>query len=208
MTTGGKSFTEVNFRTSCEAAQLLAERLGLGDGVKRGLWHAFERWDGRGVPNRVRGDNIDVSARIALVAVDALILQAAYGRNTAARSISERAGSAYDPMIAAAVAEHIDDLWQQTYEGSAWQRVVDAVPERDKVFNGEAVDDALSVLADFTDLKAPHLIGHSRAVSALAANAIAQAGSADDTVVIRRAGLVTTSDEPLCRTASGRSTQR
>jgi HD-GYP domain-containing protein (c-di-GMP phosphodiesterase class II) len=189
VTTGGKSLTELNFRTSCEAAQMFADRLGLGDGVKRRLWHVFERWDGRGVPNGVRGDDIELSARIALLAVDALVLQAAYGRNTALDSIKKRAGSAYDPTIVTAMVEHIDELWEHTYEGSAWDRVIGATPERDKTFTGQSVDEALLVLADFTDLKAPHLIGHSRAVSTLAATAVATAGSVDDVRITRRAAL-------------------
>src|SRR5207245_4884707 len=52
----------------CEAAELLADRLGLAPGVRAGLAHAFERWNGSGLPDRVSGEAIDLSARIVVVA--------------------------------------------------------------------------------------------------------------------------------------------
>ncbi len=187
---GGAQFTQVNFRTSCETARLLAERLGLGDGVRSGLWHAFERWDGRGVPNRVRGDGVDRSARVALVVYDLLVLQAAYGHQAAVALIAERAGGAYDPELATLVVDHADELVRSAYDGSAWDRVVDAAPDRDEVLTGPGIDDALTVLADFTDLKVPELVGHSRRVAELATAAMTALGGADEASRAHRAGLV------------------
>src|SRR5258708_20933893 len=39
----------------CEVAQMLASRLGFSGGVSRGLAFVFERWDGGGAPNGIRG---------------------------------------------------------------------------------------------------------------------------------------------------------
>jgi hypothetical protein len=51
----------------CEAAILLAVRLGLSDGVREGLAHVWTRWDGRGTPP-IDGAAIALPARISLVA--------------------------------------------------------------------------------------------------------------------------------------------
>src|SRR6185436_10914915 len=40
-----------NTPTHCELGKKLAERLGLGERVSRGLSQMFERWDGKGQPN-------------------------------------------------------------------------------------------------------------------------------------------------------------
>src|SRR6195256_5177981 len=49
----------------CEVAQQLAQRLLLGRGVVESLGCIFERWDGAGMPRRLRGDAIPLPARIA-----------------------------------------------------------------------------------------------------------------------------------------------
>jgi putative nucleotidyltransferase with HDIG domain len=182
--TGAAEFLDVNFRTSCEAAQLLAARLDLGDAVRRGLWHAFERWDGRGVPNAVAGEAVEPTARIALLAVDVLVLQAARGRDEALAAAAARSGGAYDPDVVAALDA---DLMGAAYAGSAWERVLAAAP--DALYPD--VDDALTVLADFTDVKFPALLGHSRAVARLAEAAMVELGAAaQDVRAARWAGLV------------------
>jgi DNA-binding CsgD family transcriptional regulator len=58
----------------CEVGARLAERLGLGPGVRDGLSQSFERWDGTGVPGYHRGTSgaqVPAAARV-LAAADAL----------------------------------------------------------------------------------------------------------------------------------------
>jgi hypothetical protein len=58
------------FTAHCEVADRLAGRLGLGPAVRDGLWHVFERWDGKGYPRGRVGEEIPLAARIFAV-VDA-----------------------------------------------------------------------------------------------------------------------------------------
>src|SRR5215207_9092501 len=58
----------------CELAENLARRLGLGSSVRRGLAHALERWDGRGLPAGVAGAAIELSSRIVYLARDVEVL--------------------------------------------------------------------------------------------------------------------------------------
>src|SRR5262249_53336977 len=69
--TNPREVTSYQFRASCEVAQMLAERLGYDERVRGSLWHAFERWDGRGFPNGVEGEQVALPMRIVLVAQDA-----------------------------------------------------------------------------------------------------------------------------------------
>ena len=57
--------------------------------------------------------------------------------------------------------------------------------------SGEVLDDALTVAADFIDLKSPYMGGHSRRCSQLSADAARVLGLTDDAVTtLRRAALV------------------
>ena len=59
------------------------------------------------------------------------------------------------------------------------------------MLSGEELDDALTVAADFIDLKSPYMGGHSRRCAELAADAARVLGLSDDSVTtIRRAALV------------------
>src|SRR2546423_9225782 len=55
---GGKKAGELNFRTACEVAGILAKRLGLGDAVLAALGSSLAAWDGRGLPRGVQVDGI------------------------------------------------------------------------------------------------------------------------------------------------------
>src|ERR1700758_958366 len=45
---GGRKFAEMNFRSGCEAADILAARLGMTQAVRDALACTFERWYGSG----------------------------------------------------------------------------------------------------------------------------------------------------------------
>src|SRR3982074_3364959 len=74
MMTSGSARAREGMRAHCEMGEILALRIGLPDGVRRGLACAFERWDGQGFPDGAAGGAIAVSARIVFVARDAEVL--------------------------------------------------------------------------------------------------------------------------------------
>ena len=59
----------------CEAADKLAQRLGLSHGVRQGLAHIWTRWDGRGFP-AIQHDQIALPARLSLAAAGASVEEA------------------------------------------------------------------------------------------------------------------------------------
>jgi HD-GYP domain-containing protein (c-di-GMP phosphodiesterase class II)/DNA-binding CsgD family transcriptional regulator len=182
---------EGQFRASCEVAQLLSERLGVSTTVKRALWHAFERWDGRGVPEHVRGDAVEIAARVVLVAQDGLVFQRTDGIDVAVDVIRLRSGQAYDPAIARVFCDTAADLFDDLDQGSAWERVLAIEPPPQRVLARDALEGALEAVADYVDLKSPWTAGHSRGVAQLAARAAEESGMpTSDCVLIRRAGLL------------------
>ena len=74
---------------------------------------------------------------------------------------------------------------------TTWPAVIDAEPALGIVLSDEELESALEAIADFTDLKSPWTIGHSRGVADLAGAAATMYGLSDaDATLVRRAGLV------------------
>jgi putative two-component system response regulator len=89
------------------------EFLSLGKEIAR--WH-HEKWDGSGYPDRLCGEDIPVSARLMAVAdvFDALIAvrpyKAALSFEEARDTIAAERGRHFDPDVAQALVDHIDDF--------------------------------------------------------------------------------------------------
>src|SRR5712692_113914 len=71
------------FTGFCEVAQRLALRLGFSEAIQLALGQVFERWDGRGIPGRVKGENIALSMRIVALAQDAITFHRLEGTEAA-----------------------------------------------------------------------------------------------------------------------------
>jgi HD-GYP domain-containing protein (c-di-GMP phosphodiesterase class II) len=180
-----------NIAAHCEAADRLAERLALGPGVRRNLGQIYERWDGRGLPNRLKGEAIAPAVRVVVFAQDVIVLGAAYGSGGAARRLKERRGKVYDPRVVDCFFAHSDRLLAGLDTVATWDAVLDLEPAPHRPLSDEAFDEACLAIADFTDLKSPYTGGHSRRVSELAAAAARQSRLApSDVDDVRRAGLL------------------
>lgn len=78
--------------------------------------HHHERWDGRGYPDGLRGDQIPITARIMAVAdsFDAVQEERQYrkamAREDAIKFIKEGSGTLFDPELIRAFLEHLSDF--------------------------------------------------------------------------------------------------
>jgi len=156
-------------RAICEVATTLAGRMGLGERVAAEIGMVYERWDGKGMPRGCAGETIPLTVRVAQVA-DLLAATHDLGHPDPGAVLAERAGTAFDPAVVEVVRRHEVELRGELDSPSRW----DAVQRRRPVtapMSGAELDDALGAVADFVDLKSPHLSGHSSGVAALAARA-------------------------------------
>ncbi len=188
---GGRKPANANFRTGCEVAELFATRLGFDAAVRAALWHAFERWDGKGFPNRVKGDAIATSMRIVQVAQDMDVMFRVGGVEHAVDVARSRSGAAYDPSVAEHFCGAAAELLPMVHDGSAWEAVLAAEPVPRRTLAADAQDEALLAVADFADIKSPYTAGHSRAVAELASQAARRGRLPEaECVDVWRAGLV------------------
>jgi HD-GYP domain-containing protein (c-di-GMP phosphodiesterase class II) len=175
----------------CEVAENLARRLGLGPSVRRGLSHALERWDGRGLPDGLAREAIELSSRIVYLARDVEVLHRLGEPADVGTIIHRRRGAAYAPTVVDAFDRCQSGIVEELNAVSVWERVMEAEPEPRARVGESRLDAVLEVFADFADVKSPFTLGHSRGVAALATGAAAHLGlRGDEAAALRRAALV------------------
>lgn len=175
----------------CEVAQMLSQRLGTPQDVSDLFVHFTERWDGKGQPGELREQQIPLPWRVIDVARDAALQRMIGGVEYAARVVEERAGGAFDPVIAHLLARHAGDILTFDDEQSAWDEVLAAEPAPRLMLRNDAIDRALATMGDFADLLSKYLVGHSAGVAQLADAAAEHCGfQAAEVTAIRRAAFV------------------
>jgi HD-GYP domain-containing protein (c-di-GMP phosphodiesterase class II)/DNA-binding CsgD family transcriptional regulator len=173
------------------ATNALATQLGLDEDVRKSLYQTFERWDGKGVPAEAKGEEILMPARLVNLADVVEVYHRSGGVAAAVAVARERSGSQFDPGLVDVFCEEAPLLFSDLDALTTWPAVIDAEPALEIMLSDEELESALEAIADFTDLKSPWTIGHSRGVADLASAATTIYGlSDDDARLVRRAGLV------------------
>jgi HD-GYP domain-containing protein (c-di-GMP phosphodiesterase class II) len=187
-----KSTFTASAEAHCEVAQLLSDRLGMPPAVRHGLGFVGERWDGKGMVQGAGGEDIPLCVRVFQVAQEVGIFGAAGGADAARAVLHARAGGALDPAIVDVALPAVDDLVEPALEPeSVWTTILDAEAGEPAVLVDGEVDEALSTIGDFADLKSFFTTGHSNGVATLAAAAAEVCGMRDvDVRAVRRAGYV------------------
>ena len=172
-------------------ARSLGEQLGLADDVLVALAAAYEMWDGSGWPGELEGDAIPIASRIAQLAEFVEVAHRTGGVEAATRLARRRAGSQFDPRLAARLWTDADAILGGLDDLQTWQAVIAGEPALAVIMAGERFDDALLAIANFVDLKSPFTLGHARAVADLATEAASlQRLSESEIRTVRRAALV------------------
>jgi HD-GYP domain-containing protein (c-di-GMP phosphodiesterase class II) len=185
-------FARPHFRALCEVAEMMAERLGLPPAVHNLFVLITERWDGKGLLKRAKGEEVPLPLRILHVARDAAYQRILGGDDHAVEVIRRRAGHAFDPRIAARFIDEAPEVMAAADgAGPAWEATLAAEPRPWLTLEGERVDRALAGIGDFADLVSPHLSGHSSGVAELAEAAGWLCGfDPSDVALVRRAAFV------------------
>jgi HD-GYP domain-containing protein (c-di-GMP phosphodiesterase class II) len=180
-----------NFGAGCEVADLLARRLGFSGEVREALACTFERWNGLGVPRGVAGADIPLAMRVVHVSHDMEAIARLVSPGDALAAVVDRRGRTYDPALADLFATHGAGWLERLAKLDPWDAVLDLEPAPGRLLSGEALDEALAVVADFIDLKSPYLAGFSRRCADLVYSAARHAGlDADGAMLLRRAAWV------------------
>jgi HD-GYP domain-containing protein (c-di-GMP phosphodiesterase class II)/DNA-binding CsgD family transcriptional regulator len=173
------------------AADTLAEHLGLGQEVRATLFQTFERWDGKGVPSGSQGDEILPAARIVNLADVLEVFYRTAGEDGAVAVARERRGSQFAPDVVDLVVSEAGPLFSNLDGVTSWDAVIAAEPGLAQPLTERELGSALEAIADFTDIKSPFTLGHSRGVADLAVGGARELQLSSEAVEhVRRAALV------------------
>src|ERR1700736_2193634 len=151
----------------CEVAQMLATRLGLPGSVTDGLAFVFERWDGRGAPNGIPGEQQPLAARVMNLCNELEVHHRLGGVDAAIAVARTRAGGAFDPGVVGIFCSDPAGILGVLDQGSAWTALLEAEPAGYRRLDAQGCVEAGRVIADFSDLKSTFMAHHSARVAGL-----------------------------------------
>jgi HD-GYP domain-containing protein (c-di-GMP phosphodiesterase class II) len=176
---------------TCEVAQMMARRLGLGEGLVSALGYTFEHYNGKGMPTGAKDEEIPVSARISAAARDVDVFHRIGGWDLVEEVLRKRRGHAYDPAAVDGFLRCGKGLLEEIDRRPVWEAVIAADPSDSPYLSGARLEEALRCVGDFADLKCAFTRGHSTKVSELSLAAVKTLGLAEtEAASVRGAALV------------------
>jgi HD-GYP domain-containing protein (c-di-GMP phosphodiesterase class II)/DNA-binding CsgD family transcriptional regulator len=170
---------------------MLVQRLAIGPDVREALRFTFERWNGEGEPAHAQGEAIPLAMRVVHLSHDMEAIGRLFSPDSALEAARDRRDRTYDPALADLFVAHGLAWLDQLRDTEPWDAVLALEPEPHRLLVGTKLDDALSVVADFIDLKSPYMGGHSRRCAQVAADAARVLDLPEQTIAtVRRAALV------------------
>lgn len=100
-----------SFVAHCQTTGDIAQRLGIGAEVARALPQAFARWDGKGVPSGLRGEQIESTMRLVQIADDAEVFHRMGGTAAVSEMLQARRGTEFDPGLVDLCVQHAPEIF-------------------------------------------------------------------------------------------------
>ena len=136
----GRRAAEAMVENHWLAADGLAARLGLPQQVRDSVEQTFERWDGKGVPKGVRGEEILITSRLVTLADVVEVFHRAGGTDAAVAVARQRRGTQFDPGVVDVFVDQAAELFAGLDEASTWDAVLGAEPGQGLRLTGAAYD--------------------------------------------------------------------
>ena len=189
--TGGKGIQQ-GLMSHCLTTARMAESFGLDDDqVGRPLQQVFSRWDSKGVPRGVGGEDIALPMRLFHLADMVEVHHRTGGPDAAVQVARAKRGKQFDPGVVDAFCQVAAEVLGDPAEEHDWTALIASEPSLQHRLTESQLDTALEAIADFTDLRSAPRSGHSRAVADLAERAAGDLGlPATGVRSVRRAALL------------------
>ena len=159
--------------------------------VIQGLQQVYERWDGKGIPGKVRGEGLEPAMRVVHLAADVELFARAGGVESAVAVARARRGALYDPRLVDVFDGHAEALVATLTPAALWDAVIAAEPGAPGTLSGDRLEQALRAMAGFADLPSRWTRGHSHSVAALAQAAGERLGLEEGVcMLLRQAGYL------------------
>ncbi len=162
----------------CERGANIVRKIGMTEQCADAIHSLDEHWNGSGYPERLRGKDAPVLARILGVAQHLDIFAGEQGRERAIATLLERSGSWFDPeLVRIAVAlDRSEMLWTWCGTDQERDRVLEMEPVRVRLIDAEQLDRVCEAFADVVDAKSSFTYRHSIGVMEAAGGIARQLG--------------------------------
>ena len=158
--------------TRCTRGADIARSLRFSDAVCDGIYCLDEHWDGSGRPGRLRGEQIPLFARIALIAQVVDVFQQHAGPAAAMDEVARRPGCGSTPQLVSIVRCASARIRSSgpTWLRRSWRRRSPRSLPPNEAFpvDDDFLDDIAKAFGEVIDAKSPFTAGHSGRVAELA----------------------------------------
>jgi len=188
-----RGFRNELVRLRCECASRIARKIGLSAATVEAIANLDEHWNGRGYPNRLRGEAVPLLARIVNIAQCLDLLASDNGTAAAVHLAGQRSGSWFDPQLVRIARSLAFEgrLWQHYGSGMERKAILDLEPGAVLRANEEQIDNISEAFADVVDAKSPFTYCHSLGVRDAATHIARQMGIAGERArLVQRAALL------------------
>jgi putative nucleotidyltransferase with HDIG domain len=188
-----RSFRNELVRLRCECAAKIAGKIGLNAATVEAIASLDEHWNGRGYPNRLRGESIPLLARIINIAQCLDLFASESCAAVAVKRVHRRRRTWFDPHLVRIVRSLAlqGKLWEHYGSGMERKVVLDLEPGATLRADEKQIDDIAEAFADVVDAKSPFTYRHSLGVRDAAAHISRQMGITGERArLIQRAALL------------------
>lgn len=187
---GEGELTRQFMEARCDRGAEIARMLFLSEQTARAIRSLDEHWDGQGMPDGLRGEQIPLAARILCLAQTVEVFHRQGGVRAARAVARRRRGRWFDPHLVDAFlrCSRDSDFWAalDTPDISDWEPAGLALSADE-----QRLERIAEAFARVIDAKSPFTARHSERVAELAVGTAAQLGfDADAQRTLRRAGLL------------------
>ena len=151
----------------CERGAEIARMLFLSEPTALAIRSLDEHWDGRGMPDGLRGEEIPLAARILCLAQTVEVFHSAGGLKAARAVAKRRRGGWFDPALVDAFLAFCGDrdFWEalESPNVSSWEP-----PDLALAGDDERLDRIAQAFARVIDAKSPFTARHSERVAEIA----------------------------------------
>ena len=160
----GPQISNELIQTRCTRGAAIARQLRFSNGVAAGIGSLDEHWNGSGRPEGLKGHDIPLGARIALLAQVIDVFHTTGGADAAQQEAHERAGSWFDPDLVSAFesVSKSPGFWHTLASPDVESSVLAMEPVcGEVVLDDDYLDDIAAAFGQVVDSKSPFTSGHS-----------------------------------------------
>lgn len=149
--------------TRCHRGAAISRKLRFSETVASGIQNLDEHWNGGGKPLGLKGEEIPLFSRIALLAQVVDVFHHSSGPKAVLVEIARRAGSWFDPALVRAfkAVSAAPGFWEALADDDLPRLILTLPPARDAaVVDDDYLDDIAAAFGEVVDSKSPYTAGH------------------------------------------------